>query len=150
MKKDWKFQMQIDIDITILNYAISKEWSDVNDPRPEWMWQLGFVPCGCGDYFFCLNEWTHGMGYIKKRTWTVCVQNANTRTMMKGCTNKHVNLEVGCDYCKSYRNFAKGQSKRGQWLKHMRGRQVMMLVWVVHLAMSIFVKIAGQRGKKCM
>lgn len=33
LKKDKLFQMQIDFGITILIYAITKEWTDIKEPR---------------------------------------------------------------------------------------------------------------------
>jgi hypothetical protein len=94
------FKCQVDLGIEILNYAIRKEWTDLNEPPPQWMRQTGWLPCECGRCFCCLNGLTNWIGHRKKWTRTIFIQHDNTRTMTDNCTTKRVDLDRGCEHCK--------------------------------------------------
>ena len=100
LKKDGRFKFQVDLGIEILNYAIGKEWTDLNEPPPQWMRQTDWLPCECGKCFFCLNGLTNGIGHRKKRTRTIFVQHDNSRTMTTDCTTKRVGLKRGSQHCR--------------------------------------------------
>jgi hypothetical protein len=63
LKKDGRFKCQVDLGIEIFNYAIRKEWTDLNVPPPQWMRQTDWLPCECGKCFFCLNGLKNGIGH---------------------------------------------------------------------------------------
>jgi hypothetical protein len=52
LKKDGRFKCQVDLGIEILNYAIGKEWTDLNEPPPQLMRQTGWLHCECGNVSF--------------------------------------------------------------------------------------------------
>lgn len=50
---------------------------------------------------FCLNNLTSGIAHKRKRgVVTTFIHRDNKRTKTVGCTDKRVNLDAGCDYCK--------------------------------------------------
>jgi hypothetical protein len=101
LRKDGRFEFQIDLAQALINYALEHEWEDLDGPRPNWMRQKEFLPCDCKNCFFCLKGLTNGIAHKKpKVSKTVFIQHNNSRTVQKGCTDKRVNLGRGSQHCR--------------------------------------------------
>ena len=58
--KNGRHAFQIDLAISMINFAIAIEW-DGESKRPGWMRQSEFVPCDCVTCYFCINGLTDGI-----------------------------------------------------------------------------------------
>jgi hypothetical protein len=109
LKKGGRYRFQIDLGMTLINYALENEWEDIEGPRPNWIRQREFIPCDCNNCFFCLKGLTNGIAHKKPRqTKTLFIQCNNSRTVQKGCTDKQVDLKRGCSYCRMCFRKSKG------------------------------------------
>ena len=57
LKKGGPFKFQMEFR-ALVNYAIGEESEDLNGPHPRQMRQDCFIPCNCGECFFCMNGQT--------------------------------------------------------------------------------------------
>ena len=73
MRKDGRFEFQIDLAQALINYALEHEWEDLDGPRPNWMRQKEFLPCDCKKCFFCVKGLTNGISH-KRKEETVVVE----------------------------------------------------------------------------
>jgi hypothetical protein len=123
LRKDGRFQFQIDLAQALINYALEHEWEDLDGPRPNWMRQKEFLPCDCKNCFFCLKGLTNGIAHKKqKSTRTIFVQHDNSRTMTKDCTTKRVGLKRGSQFCRMcYRKQCNGTEE--ERARSMREKQ---------------------------
>ena len=87
-----RHDFQIDLGMALLNYAISISWDGVSK-RPNWMRQGEFIPCDCGECFFCINGHTTGIAHKsrKKQKKEVFFANGEVLTTDK-CTDVRVKL----------------------------------------------------------
>ena len=91
---------QINLGITLLNYAIALEWNGNENWQPMWMTKCNnFVPCDCGKCYFCINGRTNGVGH-KHQQKVAIVYSCRKRVCITGCTEDRVNLDKGSDYYK--------------------------------------------------
>ena len=110
-----RHDFQIDLGMALLNYAISISWDGVSK-RPNWMRQGEFIPCDCGECFFCINGHTTGIAHKsrKKQKKEVFFANREILTTDK-CTDVRVKLygeSKASRYCKMcYRNKPKDLSR---------------------------------------
>jgi hypothetical protein len=112
LRKGGREEFQIDLGRELMAYAISLAWPDLNGPRPNWMRQIDFVPCGCKCCFFCLNGFTTGVAHKqKKRTKTTFIHHDNSRKVTKDCTDKRVNFLRGNSYCRQCYREGSGSKK---------------------------------------
>jgi hypothetical protein len=93
-----------------------------NGPRPNWMRQIDFVPCGCKYCFFCKNGFTTGVAHKqKKQTKTIFVHHDNSRTVTKDCTDTRVDLLRGNQYCRQcYRERTGTSTEKKQGIPYSR------------------------------
>ena len=64
-KNSGRHDFQIDLAIALINYAIEQDW-DGGSERPSWMRQKAFVPCNCGECYFCIHGHTTGVQHRQK------------------------------------------------------------------------------------
>jgi hypothetical protein len=101
LKKHGRRKFQIDLGRDLMSYAIHNSWTDMDDPKPNWMRQSQPLPCECNKCFFCLHSLTTGLDHKRQKTTiTHFVQHDRTRTKTVDCTDKRVNLGRGTSYCR--------------------------------------------------
>jgi hypothetical protein len=94
---------QINLGITIINYALNKAWPNAEGPPPAWIRQLEFLPCDRGVCFFCDHGLTSGIVHkhkLENARVTVTHHKDNSTTVTTGHTPFHVNLQKGSSYCR--------------------------------------------------
>ena len=106
--------------MALLNYAISISWDGVSK-RPNWMRQGEFIPCDCGECFFCVNGHTTGIAHKsrKKQKKEVFFANGEVLTTDK-CTDVRVKLygeSKAGRYCKMYYRNKPSDLSRSQKMK---------------------------------
>ena len=65
-KNEGRRHFQIDLGIEIVNYGISLDWKNLEEPRPKWV-STYLQPCGCKRCFFCVNGFTNGIDHKSKK-----------------------------------------------------------------------------------
>jgi hypothetical protein len=109
LKKRGRYWFLIDLGMALINYALDNEWEDIKGPRPNWIRQREFIPCGCNNCFFCLKGLTNGIAHKKpKSTHTIFVHHDRTHTLQNDCIDKQVDLTRGCSYCRMCFRKSKG------------------------------------------
>ena len=89
LKKHGRKRFQIDMARELMNYAISKSWTNLNGAKPDWMRRATLHPCDCNKCFFCLLSLTTGIDHKRKRhNITTFIQHDRTRTKPVDCTDK--------------------------------------------------------------
>ena len=100
LNKNGRKRLQIDMSRELMNYAISKSWTNLDSAKPDWTRRAAVIPCDCNKCLFCLHSLTTGIDHKRKRrTVTHFVQHDHTRTKTVDCTDRHVNLQRGSDCC---------------------------------------------------
>ena len=64
-KNSGRHDFQVDLAIALMNYAIEQDW-DGGSEKPSWMRQRAFVPCNCGECYFCIHGHTTGVQHRQK------------------------------------------------------------------------------------
>ena len=142
-KKHGRKRFQIDMARELMNYAISKSWTNLNGPAPDWMRRATLLPCDCNKCFFCLHSLTTGIDHKRKRyTITTFIQHDRTRTKTVDCTDKQVNLLIGTSHCKQCYRERTGTKK--QKLKGINKSCM-----AVHHVRNKFANCAGRRDRTC-
>ena len=109
-KPEWKqynsrdtgrHDFQIDLAIALMNYAIEQDWDGV-PKRPSWMRQKAFVPCNCGEWYFCIQGHTTGVqDRQKKQKVKVVHLKSGTLARADKCSNAvYVDLNKDSSYCR--------------------------------------------------
>lgn len=99
--KDGRYEFQIDLGLALIHRALQEAWPHPNHPRPDWMRQAAFLPCDCGQCYFCRMHLTSGIAHRQNRpVRTYFHQHDNTRRVTNGCTDVRVDLGRGSRYCR--------------------------------------------------
>ena len=124
-KHNGRHDFQIDLAISIINRAIAMEWDD-ESKRPDWMRQKEFVPCNCGDCYFCLNGYTTGIQHrAKKQKLKLVCPRTGTITRTDKCVDEAVPLDRGSDYCRQcMRNCIGEIGKNGKKLNFRKRKKL--------------------------
>ena len=57
----------MDLGQALMDYGVAKDWKNPEtDPRPSFIRQQDWIPCGCNKCFFCRNGMTHGVAHKVK------------------------------------------------------------------------------------
>ena len=108
-KNSGRHDFQIDLGIALINYGVGLAW-DGNSRRPDFMRQGSFVPCDCGQCFFCINGHTTGISHNRKSKKATVVY-TNKKLKVTGCSKDAVALEKlsgSGEYCRMCYNKLKG------------------------------------------
>ena len=98
--RDGRREFQIDLAISLINYAIALDW-DGGDDRPSYMRKDAFEPCNCKKCIFCTNGHTGVIrGVDMKKRKSVFHYQCGGRLVSEGCTTERVNLNTGNQYCR--------------------------------------------------
>ena len=79
--------------------GIELDW-DGEGERPDWMRQIDWVPCDCGECYFCINDHTTGIAHKKKRQKVNIEYKCGTRVTTDKCSVERMNLDTGNQYCR--------------------------------------------------
>ena len=100
-KNSGRHDFQVDLAMSLINYAIEREW-DGKSERPCWMRQKEFVPCNCGECYFCIHGHTTGIQHREKRQKVKVVHvKSGTIAQADKCSNEmYIDLGKGSSYCR--------------------------------------------------
>jgi hypothetical protein len=113
-KKNGRYIFQVDLGMALINYAIGKAWPDTEGPRPTWIRQTEFLPCDCGQCFFCLNGVTSAVVHkhkLEEAKATVLVAKDRSTRKIKGHTQQRVDLQIGSSYCRQCLKIIRGTAR---------------------------------------
>ena len=100
-KNSRRHDFQVELAIAFMNFAIEQDW-DGGSERPSWMRQKAFVPCNCGECYFCIHGHTTGVQH-RQKTQKVKMVHLKSGTLARAdkCSNAvYVDLGKGSSYCR--------------------------------------------------
>ena len=108
-KNSSRHDFQINLAIALMNYAIKQDW-DGGSERPSWMRQKAFVPCNCGECYFCIHGHTTGVQHCQRHHKVKMVHmKSGTLARVNKCSNDvYVDLGKGSEYCRQCMRKQKG------------------------------------------
>ena len=85
--KHGRYEFQVDLGMSIINYATEQDWSDLDKPQPNWMRQKTWLPCNCSKCFFWFDKW-HCTQNSKENSHPPSRQDANQSCRLHQCTGQ--------------------------------------------------------------
>ena len=93
VKPEWKkyskstngrYTFQNDAAMKMVERGIIMDWEDFPNPdtKPKWVRQADLIPCSCNNCFWCIHNFTTGIGHKNK-----------SRTARFTCSNKHEKIK---------------------------------------------------------